>query len=781
MPDIAKRTAIAIALPLAGSLVLALLLGLQWREDLQRVQRVDRMTELIVGISAVVSALQDERGATATALSGVPGFARMLPELRRETDIRVRELGRLFEPLERGQATDALVTQLRIVRAALAELPALRERADRNTTVPLASIDAYTGMVRLLSETVASLGLEISVPGLAERIAAYRRLLVFIEYSARERSLGAALLGSKGADETYHRTFVNNLTAQGAMLQQLREAPAGSSDRELYRIVAASPHAAEMEVFRRRLADAPQLTQPDPQAALEWFGLASAYIVDLEATLERWAGELSATGAQLSSRAVAYYAALGAGLLLLLGTLAWVSVALGRRLIWQMAAERHDSERIRFLGRHDPLTALPNRHYFEELLAAEQRATMDSKGMLALHLFDIVDFKEINRIWGIAAGDAVIRAAAERLRERLPVGGQLARLYADQFGLLQPGIAGKEAAEALARRLIAAFAEPVRVEERSIPLHIRVGITLYPPNATTYDALVRNADLARQHVVEGGGYTFYVSEMYQRYLASKVLARDLRRAVDAGEFRLVYQPKMDLTTRRLCGMEALIRWQHPEQGLLEPGRFIAEAERSGLIVSIGAWVFNETCRQLRAWAEAGLKQPVVAINLSAVQLRQADLVRHFADAIGRCQVDPTRLEVEVTETALIGDFEGTLATLEQLRSLGVSLAIDDFGTGYSSLAYLQRLPANRVKLDRSFISELETSPQTVRIVEAVITLSHGLGLRVVAEGVENEAQLETLREKGCDEVQGYWLSKPLAADEMAGWLDAKPGSGSSRS
>ncbi|RFA29307.1 hypothetical protein CAI21_09525 [Alkalilimnicola ehrlichii] len=772
MREIAKRSAVAVALPLVGCLFLALVLTLQWGESLQRVQRVEQLTELAIGVSSIISALQDERGATAVALSGVPGFAELVPERREVTDRRLDEAERLFERFRTEYDSGALPLELNMALAALDELSMLRSRADQGAA-PSATVEAYTRIIKRLSQVIDAVALDISVPELATQVVSFQRLMTFIEYSARERSLGAVLLGTPGANEADAQTLANNLALQEALLDQLRMSPVGSVDRQLYEIASENPYAIELQAFRERLLDPLQLTMPDEQAAMQWFLLSSRYILELEAILGRGAEELDAAGVRLVNLAVAYYTGLGTGLLALLVALVWVSAILRRRLLWQMEAEQRDAEHIRFLGRHDPLTGLPNRHYFENLLEEEQRATLDAGEIIALHVLDIVDFKKVNRVWGIAAGDAVIRVVAKRLREVLPPDGLLARLYGDQFAIVQPDVSDKADAEGLARRLIEAFAEPVRVEERAISLHIRIGITLYPPNATTYDALMRNADLARQHVVEGGGYTFYVSEMYQGYLASKALMRDLKQATEAGEFQLVYQPKIDLATQRLAGLEALIRWRHPEKGLIGPAAFIAEAERSGMIVPIGAWVFAEACRQLKAWNNAGLRMPTVAVNLSPVQLKQADLVEQFRDTLKRYDIKPAQLELEVTESTFIDDIGASSVTLQQLRDLGVCVAIDDFGTGYSSLTYLQRLPVDRLKLDRSFVTALEASAQTERIVEAIITLSHGLGLRVIAEGVETEQQLTMLRAKGCDEVQGFWFSKPLMADELIAWLKAR--------
>lgn len=770
MRKIAKHVATAIALPLGASLILAAVLGVYWMDNVQRTSRVVLLADFAYSISSLISSLQQERSISAAHLSKVPGFQEMLPEARAQTDRGRRVFEQQAVADSSRSPSDAVLTQLRITRPALDDIEELRERVDQGSLTPIAAIQGYTLSIDRLQHLVTAIALDISVPALAEHFAAYQRLMVLGEYAARERSLGTALLGASGPDHlTYQQTFLDNMEAQAATMAELSKASPGTPDWTVFQTVSNAPGLEDLQTLRAQLIEPGNLAMPDVPAAMEWFHLTTVYIDHLTTALEQVAIDMSDQAQRLSRRANLQFAAVGAAVLLMLGDVAWVSTLIGRRLLWQMEAERRDAEQIRYLGQHDPLTGLPNRYYFQELLESERRAILEQGQMLALHMLDIVDFKGINRVWGIAAGDEVIREVARRLRSHLPSNGHLARLYGDQFAIVQPRIADQDEARLLAEALIAAFETPIMVDERTIRLEIRVGITLYPPNADTYDALVRSADLARQHV-QGAGYNFYVSEMYQRYLKTKALVRDLKQAVSASEFLLVYQPKVALESGHLCGVEALIRWRHPQRGLLAPGEFMAEAERSGAILGIGSWVLDEACRQLQVWRSQGFQLPVVAINLSPVQLRQADLVHRISQALANARINPRHIEIEVTESAVIDDLEASLAILTEIRALGLTLAIDDFGTGYSSLTYLQRFPATSVKLDRSFIANLEWSQQAQRIVETVITLSQGLGLRVVAEGVESREQWELLRETGCDEVQGYLIAKPLAPEELTAWL-----------
>lgn len=771
MEGISKRAAAAIALPLTGCLLLALLLGLQWWNDLQRVRSVDRSAEVMVRISAVVSALQNERAATAAVLAGIPEFRPVLAKLRTATDERQDNLASYMAAAEPGHLEDSQLPEIQIAMMSLEKrLPVIRMRTNNGELTSFAGIGAYTLLMDRFTDAMDAFVTRLSIPPLLPMLARYDRLHIIIEHVARERSLGTALLGTPGADRTYYRLLMNNIAAQEVMLDELSSSAPGTPAHQVYAVVSRNAYYRDLAAFREGFQDTDQLAAPSPDAAMAWFRLSSAYIRYLETTLKDWMRDLRGTAHQSAQQAVIRFSLLGFGVLLLLAVLTWMSWMLARRLVWQMKAERRDAERIRYFGRHDPLTGLPNRYFFQELLERSRQNTLEHGDLLALFILDLVDFSAVNRTWGIAAGDEVLRAMVRRITRYLPPDAVLGRLQGDEFGIVQPRITDKTEAETLALALVSGFAEPIQIGERSIPVHLRMGITLYPPNAKTYETLLRNADLARRHVSQGSGYTFYVSGMYQLYQARKALEREIDHAVDDGQFTLLYQPKIDLQTNRLCGLEALIRWDHPRRGVLHPSEFIQQAERSGAIVAIGAWTIAMACRQLLCWERARLNLPVLSVNLSPVQLRQADMVDRIKETLNAYGINPACLELEVTETALIEDFDKTREALCELRRLGVGLAIDDFGTGYSSLIYLQRLPATRLKLDREFVSVLETSVQSKRIVEAVITLSHGLGMRVVAEGVENESQLQMLRDRHCDEAQGYLFAPPLSPDALLPWL-----------
>jgi len=310
------------------------------------------------------------------------------------------------------------------------------------------------------------------------------------------------------------------------------------------------------------------------------------------------------------------------------------------------------------------------------------------------------------------------------------------------------------------------------VEDRVLNITASIGISLYPDDGDGSDTLIKNADTAMYRAKEVGrnNYQFFTQEMNDRVFERLSMENNLRRAIEREEFVLHYQPQVDIKTGKIIGTEALIRWQHPDMGLVPPGRFIHIAEDSGLIVPIGEWVLRTACRQNREWQIAGLQAIPVAVNLSAIQFRQPDFLEAVKRAVMDTEIDPRYVELELTERAVMQDVEAAVATMQEMKGMGFLLTIDDFGTGYSSLNYLKRFPIDKLKIDQSFVRDITTDPDDASITLAIISMAHSLGLRVIAEGVETAEQLAFLREHGCDEIQGYYFSKPVPADEFAGLL-----------
>jgi diguanylate cyclase (GGDEF)-like protein len=424
-----------------------------------------------------------------------------------------------------------------------------------------------------------------------------------------------------------------------------------------------------------------------------------------------------------------------------------------------MVKARRLSSEVAHLAHYDALTNLPNRVLFHETL--EHALAYVRRGqVLAIHCLGLDKFKAVNDTLGHPVGDNLLQAVAERLRNGLRETDTVARLGGDEFAIVQTAIASPIDAIDLADRLMGIIGAPFEIAGHQIVVGASIGIALAPPDGIGADQLLKSADLALYRAkLEGRGvYRLFRADMDAAMQARRVLELDLRHALQAGEFELFFQPQIDLSTRRIAGFEALLRWRHPTKGLVPPDRFIPLAEETGMIVPIGEWVLREACSAATAWPD-DLR---VAVNLSAVQFKSRNLVSAVAGSLSGSGLQPNRLELEITETVMLQDTDITLATLHQLRARGVQIAMDDFGTGYSSLSYLTRFPFDRIKIDQSFVRELGTRTDCITIVRAVTTLGHDLGIAITAEGVETEQQLDALERAGCTEVQGYLFSPPVA-------------------
>ncbi|PPU25968.1 putative bifunctional diguanylate cyclase/phosphodiesterase [Xanthomonas arboricola] len=416
---------------------------------------------------------------------------------------------------------------------------------------------------------------------------------------------------------------------------------------------------------------------------------------------------------------------------------------------------------------HDPLTRLPNRVLLHEhVLQSIDRAQRDGQ-RFAVMLINLDGFKAINDGYGHQFGDQLLVAVAGRMSAHRRAHGSLARLGADEFALVS-AIADPEDAAAIAAHLLQALAVPFLVADQELRLSSSVGIALYPEDAGSEHQLMIHADAAMSHAKQAGRnrYSFFERSMTGTTRERLQLLQDLPRALELGQFVLHYQPKYCADDGRPVGAEALLRWQHPERGLVPPDSFIPLAERSGMIGPLGSWVLQQACRQMRDWREAGHGQWRVAVNLSATQLASPSLLDEVATTLADYAIPPAQLTLEITESMAMRDAEACLRTLGQLNTLGVRIAIDDFGTGYSNLMYLRKLPAHELKIDRSFVQALDNGPEDIAIVAAVVALAHTMRLQVVAEGVETTAQRNTLERLGCDQLQGYLLGRPMDAEHF---------------
>jgi len=418
---------------------------------------------------------------------------------------------------------------------------------------------------------------------------------------------------------------------------------------------------------------------------------------------------------------------------------------------------------------YDALTKLPNRLVFEDKLLAAVGRVDQQKSRLAVLFIDLDGFKPINDSFGHSSGDAVLRQVGERLRSLSRSADTMARVGGDEFLMLLEGEADEQSAAQVATRMLATLSEPYSIGSREVAVSASIGIVFYPDGGTQ-TKLIARADAAMYAAKRSGGacYCFFEPSMEADAHDQLDLQRDLRLALENKELELFYQPKVDAISGKITAAEALLRWKHPKRGMIGPATFIPVAERFGLIGSLGNWVIEDACRQSRAWRDKGLRMRV-AINLSAFQMRQDDLVERITTALARHRIDPSLLTCEITESVAMEDTKATQQTFRRLGETGVHLSIDDFGTGYSSLAYLRKLPAEELKIDRSFVMDLETSADARAVVDAVIHLAHALGLKVVAEGVESERQRDVLIQMGCDELQGYLFAKPMSARALLLW------------
>jgi diguanylate cyclase (GGDEF)-like protein/PAS domain S-box-containing protein len=430
---------------------------------------------------------------------------------------------------------------------------------------------------------------------------------------------------------------------------------------------------------------------------------------------------------------------------------------------------RNYREQLEHQASHDTLTGLPNRSLLNDRLNLAIAHAHRNRNLLAVAFVDLDNFKVINDSLGHGAGDLLLKITAERLRSCLREDDTVARHGGDEFVLLLNDQSGRESATLIMSRVIERLSQPLTVEGHELTNTCSVGVTLYPQDGTDAGVLLRNADAAMYRAKAQGknSFQFYTADMSSHLGERLKLEAQLRRALERGEFALHYQPKIDLRSGEICGLEALIRWRHPDEGLIAPGRFIGLAEETGLIVPIGDWALRTGCAQVRAWNEEGLPPILLSVNISARQFKRRDLAQTVSRVLGETGLSAPQLELELTESLVMENAEEFIQTLNALKELGISLSVDDFGTGYSSLSYLKRFPVDRLKIDQSFVRGIGTDPDDAAIARAVIQLGHSLDLRVTAEGVETMEQLKFLREHDCDEVQGYLFSHPLSVDKIA--------------
>ena len=430
------------------------------------------------------------------------------------------------------------------------------------------------------------------------------------------------------------------------------------------------------------------------------------------------------------------------------------------------------TERIKFLAYYDALTELPQRALLQDRLEHALAAARRRHEKIALLFLDLDRFKSINDSFGHSFGDIVLKAVAQRLKACAREQDTVARVGGDEFLILLDGVKDTADAAIAAERIMRAMNASLEVQGHSFSVGCSIGLSMYPEHGMDGETLIKNADAAMYCAKEAGrgNVRFFTDEMNAQAVERLAMDKNLRLALEREEFFLVYQPQMEIESGKITGFEALIRWQHPEMGLVPPDRFIPVAENNGLILPIGEWVLRTACAQARKWQDAGLPAVPVAVNVSAVQFRQESFCALVRKVLQETGLPPQYLELELTESVLMSNADVTLSVLQELKEMGMKLAIDDFGTGYSSLSYLRQFPVDKLKIDKSFIRDAVEGCGDAAITTAIISMSKSLRLKVIAEGVETEAQLFFLREHRCDEIQGYYFSKPLSADEATAKL-----------
>jgi diguanylate cyclase (GGDEF)-like protein len=435
--------------------------------------------------------------------------------------------------------------------------------------------------------------------------------------------------------------------------------------------------------------------------------------------------------------------------------------------------QKQVEEKIRHMAHHDALTGLPNRVLLHDRVGQAIAQAQRNREVLAMLFIDLDRFKTVNDSLGHHVGDLLLKTVGQRLETCTRGSDTIARIGGDEFVVLLGDLDQPEDARHVAQKVLDALSEPVTIDTHELKVTPSIGICAYPHDGADVETLMRNADTAMYHAKQMGrnNYQFFTQVMNDAAQERLLLENDLRHAVERGEFTLHYQPQLDLKTGRIIGFEALVRWLHPQRGMVGPSQFVPAAEETGLIGQIGEWVLREACAQARAWHRAGHSELQVSVNCSAQQFQRESFVEMVGDVLRATGLPAERLDLEITESVIIQHSEAVIARFQALDDMGVRISIDDFGTGYSSLSYLKRFAIHQLKIDQSFVRDISSDPDDAAIVSAIIAIAHSLGLQVVAEGLEAPEQLAFLRSLGCDVAQGYYFSKPVPAEEFGRLLE----------
>ena len=448
-------------------------------------------------------------------------------------------------------------------------------------------------------------------------------------------------------------------------------------------------------------------------------------------------------------------------------------IAIRADITKQKQLEEEKEKKMLELAYYDPLTGLPNRRLLMNRLRGELTSSRYDQSLVSLFFIDLDHFKTINDDWGHDAGDQVLTVAANRIADAVRPIGMTARIGGDEFVVMLTGARCDHEIIQAAERILVSFQEPIPIGHYVVTLTCSIGIASYPEDGASAEELLRNADDALHTIKSSGknGYQMFNKHIETQVLERRLLENALKNAIEKEQFYLEYQPKFNISSNELIGMEALVRWKHPDLGFIPPSKFIPLAEQTGLIIPLGEWILQESCEQLAEWQRQGLGELVLSVNVSVRQIEDPNFIHLIQETIERSGLRPDQLELEVTES-VFADVKHASSLLQELQSMGVQISIDDFGTGYSSLSYIKHLPIDTLKVDASFIRDIHTNDESRAIVKAVLTIAQTIGLNVIAEGVELQAHVQQLRSEGCLLGQGYFYSKPLPSDEFERYVRA---------
>lgn len=779
MDRLGPRISLAIGAPIIAFMVIAGMALFDRQQFSHDVSEGLAVAGLALESKRLIHALQAERGSSVGFLSARDNdFQIILEEARRSTDAGMAR----FMPLAREalDIEDPVLQQL--MGRLLIDLDHLenhRVEVDHLGLEPVEALLLYNRLVEAMILIATHIPETLPNADIRKLITAYRPLLLLKEYSGLERALGSAWLSAREPDSLVFQHYVSAVAIQGNHRGQFMAlAPPHLADRLV--TIEAQPANQELLAARAAILNYGVAAKPEYLSAVRWFNVTTERInalLELEITLT---GEIMTQAGNARKRAQHEVIVLLSTILLLLGLSLGLSVAIARDLVHRYRMHQASMDRIAHMARHDPLTDLPNRRYFTELLEQRLQSARSTHTPCTLCLLDLKGFADVNRIWGESVADQVLMQVTDNIRVTNPPDILLARIYGDQFALFTEHQPGSWDSAAFAERILKVLDAPLKVGQRRIDTSGKAGLITCPPYPEHATELLALAGFALEHAKSDHRRQFrsYEPVMLANHTALKQLDQDLEKGLKEGQFTLHYQPKIDLQTGLVVSVEALLRWHHPDRGNVPPDMFIPRAEANGTIIEIGDYVLREACRQAQHWREHGHPTLTMAVNLSTVQVYQADLLERVKQALTQSGLPAEALELELTESGLMQDMDTAVSVLRQLVELGISLSVDDFGTGYSSLAYLRRFPVDALKLDKRFVQDLEAGDgeEAETVAEAVLAMARSLSLICVAEGVETPAQAAWLKERGCQQAQGYLYGRPLPPEQCEKLLGPQAGS-----